>query len=153
MMEVALSQVFESERHAPLVDRAWNANEVRAELHRIVDDLYAGFTQDGLWPAHPSDRPPGTPPMYMLYLGAAGVIWTLDYLARVGATERKRAFDTTLAEIGPRNRQVITSFGHGSSSLLMGDCGVLITAWRSTNAVELAAELAKAIASNREEKA
>ena len=47
--------------------------------------LNAQFDPDTFWPGHPSDDGvrDGNP---SFYTGAAGVIWALDYLHRIGAT-------------------------------------------------------------------
>jgi hypothetical protein len=40
----------------------------------------------------------------MLYFGAAGVIWALDYLNKVGATAVKEDYSMALNELALKNR-------------------------------------------------
>ena len=68
------------------------------------------------------------------YKGAAGVIWALDYLHRVGAVSVSRDFRPVLPKLLERT---ITNFEAGSSadyakhgSLLRGDMGAALLAMR-----------------------
>src|ERR1700730_14866486 len=72
-------------RHRPLVHDAWSESAVRAAIEEIAADAIAHFDPDRFWPAHPSDDG-GSDGDPSFYKGAAGVIWALDYLHRVGAT-------------------------------------------------------------------
>lgn len=67
----------------------------------------------------------------MLYVGAAGVIWALDYLARVGATFRHHDFAASTATLIRRNREEHrTRFYPDAPSYLIGDVGVMLVQWR-----------------------
>ena len=72
-------------RHRPLVRDAWSEPAVRTAIADIVADAIADFDPDTFWPGHPGDDGAGDGnPSF--YFGAAGVIWALDYLHRVGAS-------------------------------------------------------------------
>src|SRR3984893_8311691 len=86
----------------------------------------------------------------MLYIGAAGVIWALEHLARIGASDRKRTFDAVLVDLIEPNRRIMSHPGHGSGSFLMGDAGILFTHWRSSGSSTSVELLARAIAGNRD---
>src|SRR5690348_12801272 len=75
-------------RHVPLRATPWSAADAAAAIEEIVQDAIRFFDAERFWPAHPREdgRPHGTA---NLYWGAAGVIWGLDYLARIGATSTR----------------------------------------------------------------
>ena len=68
---------------------------VRAAIEEIAADAIAHFDPDTFWPAHPSDDGvgDGNPSFYW---GAAGVIWALDYLHRIGAVSVAEDFRSVL---------------------------------------------------------
>ena len=72
-------------RHRALTHDAWSELAVRAAIEEIAADAIAHFHPDTFWPAHPSDDGVGDGNT-SFYVGAAGVIWALDYLHRIGAT-------------------------------------------------------------------
>src|SRR3979490_1841316 len=78
-------------RHRPLTHDAWSELAVRAVIEEIAADAISHFDPDTFWPGHPSDDGvgDGNPSFYW---GAAGVIWALDYLHRIGAVSVTKAF-------------------------------------------------------------
>ena len=131
--------LFEQERHEPLTPIIWDESSARATIERIVKDTTDRFTPERLWPVHPLDISGVLPqPFKMLYLGAAGVIWALDYLARVGATEIQRDFSSTVAELLEWNRKDVRPFAPEMSSLLIGDVGILLLQWKLAPSESLA---------------
>ena len=71
-------------RHRALTHDAWSELAARAAIEEIAADAIAQFDPDTFWPGHPSDDGVGDGnPSF--YTGAAGVIWALDYLHRIGA--------------------------------------------------------------------
>src|SRR4051812_48028459 len=85
-------------RHRPLVHDAWSESTVRAAIEEIAADATAHFDPDGFWPAHPSDDglADGNSSFYW---GAAGVIWALDYLHRIGAVSVVQDFRLALPRL------------------------------------------------------
>ena len=120
-------------RHRPLVQDAWNESAVRVAIEEIAADAIAHFHPDTFWPAHPSDDGVGDgDPSF--YKGAAGVIWALDYLQRIGATRVAEDFRPVLPKLMER-----TVIDHKASSptdyekhgsLLRGDMGAALLAMR-----------------------
>jgi Lanthionine synthetase C-like protein len=141
-------RAFEAERHTSLLEVQWDQSVVRAEIQSIVNDAYSAYSPGKLWPVHTNDSPNAAQPFYMLYIGAAGVVWALDHLARVGASDRQRTFDAVLVDLIEPNRAIMSR--HGTGSLLMGDTGILFTHWRSSGSNTSKGLLASAIAGNRD---
>jgi hypothetical protein len=116
-------------RHRALTHGAWSELAVRTAIEDIAADAIAHFDLDTFWPAHPSDDGLGDgDPSF--YWGAAGVIWALDYLHRIGAVSVAEDFrpvlqtllERTIADFRPEYAK------HGS--LLRGDMGTALLAIR-----------------------
>jgi hypothetical protein len=123
--------MYEPARHLKLSPEPWDPAAARAAIREIVEDAHAAFDPERFWPAHPLDehtREGAT----TIYLGAAGAIWALDYLARAGAAPAARDFRPLIPALLERNRAEYPSFGAypEHASLLMGDVGVLLLAMR-----------------------
>ena len=101
--------MWEPERHVPLRADPWDAAQVRTAIQEIVDDALAAFDPERLWMAHPQDQVPERAPR--LYDGAAGVIWALDHLRRVGAARVDRDLAATLGVVAAAQREVSASHG------------------------------------------
>jgi hypothetical protein len=120
-------------RHRPLAHDAWSELAVRAAIEEIAADAIAHFDPDSFWPGHPSGEgeEDGDPSFYK---GAAGVIWALDYLHRIGATFVAEDFRPVLPKLVERT---IAGFASASAadyekhgSLLRGDMGAALLAMR-----------------------
>jgi hypothetical protein len=128
-------------RHRPLACDAWNELAARTVIEEIVADATAQFHSDNFWPAHPCEDGAGDgDPSF--YKGAAGVIWALDYLRRMGATRVAQDFRLVLPKLMER-----TIVDHEASSptdyekhgsLLRGDMGAALLAMRLAPASSLA---------------
>src|SRR6266850_4672270 len=120
-------------RHRPLAQDAWSELAVRAAIEEIATDAIDHFDPDGFWPGHPSDDgvADGNPSFYW---GAAGVIWALDYLHRIGAVSVTKDFRPVLPKLLERTLAAFESNSptdyakHGS--LLFGDMGTALVAMR-----------------------
>lgn len=144
--------LFVPARHELLTDRRWSEPEARDAIDAIARDTMARYSRGFLWPPHPLDhegRDP-TQPLTMLYSGATGVIWALDWLARAGATDVRHDFAAIMDELAGRNLAQIEPWGLGVESLLMGRSGVLLTHYRLAPSAAVADSLAVSIAANRE---
>jgi hypothetical protein len=120
-------------RHRPLTHDAWNELAVRTTIEEIAADAIAHFDPDTFWPGHPSgEREEDGDPSF--YKGAAGVIWALDYLHRVGAVSVAKDFRPAMPKLMERTiADFKISFPtdyekHGS--LLRGDMGAALLAMR-----------------------
>jgi hypothetical protein len=137
--------LFDPHRHETLAGARWDAGVVRAAIDGIVSETLAA-TRDGFWPAHPLDEG-AKDDSRTLYMGAAGVLWGLSYLAREGAiASDARYTDWALAlpdkyRDAPDTLQIVPSY-------FIGETGVLLVALRARYSSELAERLLSAVRSN-----
>jgi lantibiotic modifying enzyme len=145
-----MEMLFDPTRHEPLAGGAWDPDAVRAGIARIVTDTRAAFTPEGLWPIHPDDGPPAWGALSGLYFGAAGVIWALDDLTRVGAVPDGPSFAERLPDIEARNGGFVANFPNMTGGYLLGQSGVLLARWRLTQDREVLDRLADLVSGNQE---
>lgn len=143
-------RLFEPDRHEGLAALRWDDGVARRAIEAIARDCEERFSPDGLWPPHPLDTEGErlAAPFTMLYLGAAGVIWALDCLARRGLARPTDRFAPALAALEGRNLRQIEPWGEGVESYLMGRPGVLLAHYRVQPSAEVAQRLARSIAAN-----
>ena len=148
--------LYRPEAFEPLTDRQWNADRVRTAVRDIVADVDRALRGPRLlWQADMWDRWRSTSPQKNLYVGAAGVVWALHELRERGVAE------TTLdpAQLALRTLEAFRTkpdFIKGwkelprprESSLLLGESGILLVAWRLTRARELAEDLLARVRAN-----
>jgi hypothetical protein len=155
-------ELFDRDRHQPLLGAKWDAGAAGAAIERIVAEARAAFTPDGLWPIHPNDAEDDEPgPHTPLYFGAAGVIWGLDHLAREGAAAPGPSFADRLPDIRLRNRRILESdpwrralgAGWQTRSWLLGDAGILFAQWKTEPSESVLSALADIIAANTDDPA
>lgn len=126
-------------RHVPLDLTARNADEADAEIAAIVADAEAHFDPERFWPAHPQDgnlRDGNS----SFYFGAAGMVWALDYLQRIGAAELSLDFRPVLPRLLAATQAEMTGFGNYATlgSFLFGDLGTALVAHRLAPSAALA---------------
>lgn len=124
--------LFDPQRHEPLGDVPWSETAAREAIVRIVRSACDEFAPgEGGWRCHPQDDPE-TPDQrfHGLYLGTAGVVWALDWLARQGAATAGPDAASLLHGLVERNREALQGPLHGTASLMLGDAGVLWAQWR-----------------------
>jgi lantibiotic modifying enzyme len=142
--------MYEEPRHEPLINAPWNEARAREAIDRIVCDARARFDLRKLWPVHPLDQlaPGQTEPFKMLYFGAAGVVWALKYLERVGATEHEQDYAATLADLPRGNRAQLRLSKPNTFSYLMGDVGIQLVHWLLRPEKTLSDEIFAAVEAN-----
>lgn len=123
--------LYQAERHESLQTSPWDEDRVRATIQAIATDTETHFSPETFWPIHPLDQdfPPPVPSYKCLYLGAAGVFWSLHYLSAVGAVSlsldpadyAQVVHDTYLH--APDTDQVVPSY-------YLGEVGILLIRWR-----------------------
>ena len=123
--------LYDPARHETLQAIAWNEDEVRAAIGRIVAGAESAMRAGRYWPVHPLDRegedpdPVETP----LYHGAAGVIWALHYLHDCGAAVLARDHLEDWPALLAANRGWLQANVPGeAASYLMGDTPILMMA-------------------------
>jgi len=142
--------LFDKQRHEALGVVRWDEAAARRAIATIVRDAEGRFSPDGLWPAHPldCDGKPRSEPFTSLYIGAAGVICGLDFLARRGLAGSTARLAPLLAALEERNRREREAGGWGSESYLAGRSGVLLMRYRVAPSHEIADRLARSIGAN-----
>jgi Lanthionine synthetase C-like protein len=142
--------MYEEARHEPLIAAEWDEELARAAIERMVHDTHEQFDPEKLWPIHPLDRFGAdlSESFKMLYFGAAGVIWALHYLKRVGATAIERNYAITLDRLAEANRKEMKLSTREAASFLMGDVGILLVRWQLSPAEEIRQELFNLIKAN-----
>ncbi len=146
--------LYRPEAFEALTDERWDADRVRDSIREIVadtDDALRGPRL--LWRADDWDRWQATSPMKNLYVGAAGALWALDELRRLGHAETR----LDLAELALGNLELyrarpdqmkIVLPEPRESSLLCGETGVLLVAWRLAPGAEIADDLLARVRAN-----
>jgi hypothetical protein len=147
--------LYRPEAFEPLTASAWSAELARDRIAAIVADTDAGFRGPRLfWRADDWDRWHSTSPQKNLYVGSAGVIWALDAIRRRGYAETR----LDLADLAGRNLQLFRErpdYIRGwklpeppASSLLLGEAGIALVAWRVSPSDELADRLFELVREN-----
>ena len=147
--------LYPPEAFEPLTDEPWDEERVREGIRGIVSGADEAYDHDGLWPAHEWDVWGSSPPLKDLYAGAGGVIWALDALRRRGHAETRIdlvAAATRALELS-RVEPDLASSGlelpsPRESSLLCGESGLLLVAWRLSPSPELADTLFERVREN-----
>ncbi len=144
--------LYDAARHEPLAGRDWSAARARDAIAAICRDAEAAFDRDRLWPLHPRDAEPGTPPDGILrgiYVGAAGMLHALARLAKSGL--HVPTLDGAAIAAGLHQAASASPDEAGAgASLLVGSSGILLVAHRLAPADATVNALADAIAANVE---
>jgi len=122
--------MVQSDRHVPLHPTAWDERVVASAIDEIVSDALMHFHPENFWPGHPMDNTRDG--HSSLYVGAAGMIWGLDYLQRVGATSTAIDFRPALPSLLEKTQAEMTAFGDYATlgSFLLGDLGTALVVMR-----------------------
>ncbi len=129
--------LFSANLHEPLIEAAWAPAEVEAEIRATVRDAEEALSPDW-WPGHPLDYEEGDPDVWHdIYLGAAGVLWALDYLG--SRLDHARLAGEVLESY--RARPEVNGPGAWT-----GESGIALVAWRLAPSDALADRLAELVA-------
>jgi Lanthionine synthetase C-like protein len=147
--------LYRPEVFEPLTDEAWDEARVRAALAAIVADADDAYDQQELWPANEWDAWEAATPLKDIYVGASGVVWALDALRRRGHAESTIDLAGAATRALERWRAEPDLIGGGielpsrpESSLLCGESGLLLVAWRLAPSSELADALLARVRAN-----
>ena len=122
--------LYDPASHEPLGGGPWNEARVRASIQHVVGDVEEALPEDGLWPLHPGDNGRReTDSLTGIWIGAAGVVWALDWLRRAGAAELRRDYAPVILRALERYVAEPDS-GERVPSLWMGEAGILLVAHR-----------------------
>lgn len=147
--------LFDPARHEALVDAPWDGATARASIQAIVDDVCAQFDPATLWPTHPLELEPGEArvPQPMLYNGATGVVWTLDFLQRQGAAEVALDLKPISASLHAHGLHFIAVNQSEPASYFLGQTGVLLSQWMQQPSQSTADDLYALVEGNLHNKA
>jgi hypothetical protein len=136
--------LYDPDRFEPLLDDPWDAARVERAIAAIVADADAAFDAGTLWPSRGWDVGGATPPLTTLYLGASGVIWALDQLRRLGHAGTTLDLDAAAVRTLARWR-TRPDFDPGEhfhpAAFLLGETGLVLTAFKLTRDAALADDL------------
>lgn len=146
--------LYRPEAFEALTDELWNEERARSAIREIVADTDEALRGPRLlWRADDWDGWQATSPMKNLYVGAAGVLWALDDLRRHGHAETR----LDLADLALRNLELYRARPDqmkiklpepSESSLLCGETGILLVAWRLAPSAEIANDLLRRVRAN-----
>ena len=146
-----MTALFPADRHEPLIAPLWDVDAVRSEIEAIVSDTRSAMDDQGLWPVHPKDGEAGSSRRADIYVGAGGVIWALDHLARGGATAELPSLAHHLSPMRERAHAYHLTRSMQTRSYLIGDSGLLLAEWRLAPSPALADTLAEVIGANTDD--
>ncbi len=141
------TMLFDSARHEPLGENAWDPARAGAAIQAIVDDLEGALGPDGAWPWHPLDASGSEPAHKSIYMGAAGALWAMWYLEREGAA-RLRIKPAELIERTYGSYLDRPDTGEIVPSYFLGEVGILLVTWRLAQSAKTADRLWSAIEEN-----
>lgn len=147
--------LYRPEAFERLTDERWNVNRIRGGIREIVADADAALRGPKLlWRSDDWDRWHQTSPMKNLYVGAAGVLFALDELRRRGHAESRLDLAALALATLERFRER-PDFMRGErlpeprdASLLCGEAGILLVAWRLAPSRTLAGRLHMLVRAN-----
>jgi hypothetical protein len=142
--------LFDTKRHEPLTDAAWDESRARAAIERIACDTHNAFTEAALWPIHPIDRSPErAATLKPIYYGAAGVIWTLHRLHDAGMAELGRDYRPVLGTLLERHREdALRLTNQPILAYPLGDAGILLLHFKLAPSADVARDLHAVIEAN-----
>ena len=138
--------LFDPKRHERLSDAAWTTADAETEIRAIARDAEDALSGDDWWRGHPLDFEEGDPDVWHgIYLGAAGVVWALDELARAGLHEPRLDYAQLASKVLESYRRRPELDGP-LPSLWLGESGIALLAWRLAPSDALADRLAELVA-------
>lgn len=133
--------LYEYDEFDSLIDEPWVAGRVEDAIAAIVSDADTAFGRAVLWPAHEWDAREQPLPLKSLYAGAAGVVWALDELRQRGLAETSLDLSSAALrtlELTRETPDFAADEHYTAGSLLSGETGPAVVAFRLTNDLQLA---------------
>ena len=144
-----MTRLFQPQRHEPLADAPWDEGAVRGWIAAFAAEAGARYARDGTWPPHPRDLDDGVAtPLTGIYDGEAGMLWALLALARRGFAATAPDVRTRITDVVARNLAVVQAGRWGNESLMLGQSGVRLLAWRADPTREAADAVAASVERN-----
>lgn len=141
--------LYSPSSHEALGGVDWDADAARAAIRAIAADCERAMDGDGVWPLHPRDGV-DEGPFRTVYVGAAGVIFGLDELARRGLVELGRDYAPVLERHAETYRAApeFEEWGAHPPSFWMGEAGILAALQRARPTEATAARIVELIKAN-----
>ncbi|MEM7364860.1 MAG: LanC-like protein [Pseudomonadota bacterium] len=142
--------LFDPSRHEPLLSLAWDEALVRRKVEEIAQDCRSAFSPESLWPIHPNDvSPERASTLKPIYYGATGVLWSLDYLSRMGVVKPVGEMADVLPSLLTAHRDdSLAVNGEPVLGFQVGDAGILLLQYRLSSSEQVADELYRVIEQN-----
>jgi hypothetical protein len=137
--------LWRASEHEPLTERAWDPGCARESIAEIVADAEQAVSADGVWPQHPRDDPEEGEVWSSLYLGTAGMVWSLWLLG--SRLDGARTIAAALQRY--RTTPDFAQAPH-PPSLWLGETGILIVADRVASSAADTERLRELIHLNRD---
>jgi hypothetical protein len=137
--------LFDARAHEPPLEKPWAPAEIEAAIGAIARDADAASRAGEWWPVHPLDAEPGDPEIWHgVYMGAAGMLWALDHLARAGLHEPRHDYPRLAGEV-LESYLSRPEFDGPEPSLWIGEGGITLVAWLLAPTPALADRLAEIV--------
>jgi hypothetical protein len=131
--------LFDPRAHEPLIEAAWRPDSVEAAIREIATEADGALSD--WWPIHPLDAEAGDPTVFHgIYLGAAGMLWGLNHLARDPGHDYARLAQEVIESYLRR-----PDVGAPEPSLWIGEGGITLVAWLLSPTPALADRLAELV--------
>ncbi len=132
--------LFDPRAHEPVLEAPWNTGAIEDAIRAIARDADGALRGRDWWALHPLDAEPGDPEVFHgIYMGAAGVVWALDRLARAGLHQPGHDYAQLASDVLESYLRR-PEFGE-QPSLWMGLGGIALVAWLLAPSLELADRL------------
>ena len=141
--------LFDPNRHENLCSSPWDASVAKMTIERIAADTARQYSSENLWPSHPLDDDRSPRVFHDLYFGAAGVIWALKYLEKLGLAQKMPNFSQIFETIFEVNHDNAKHANSGTNGLPIADSGMLLVGARLIGPEYVADRLAKAVDANQ----
>jgi lanthionine synthetase-like protein len=142
-----VTALYRPEAFEPLTDEPWDEQRVRDGIRAIVADTDRAYRPKDLWPAGEWESWNTPLPLKSLYVGAAGIVWALDALRRRGHAETTLNLATVAVRTleawreQPDFMRDVELPAQKESSLVSGESGPLLVAWRLAPSDDFADDL------------
>jgi Lanthionine synthetase C-like protein len=133
--------LWSPQAHEEPAGEPWSAGRARDAIAAICSDAEEAFDPERLWPAHPLDGEVTPDELKSVYLGAAGMAWALDRLARAGVHAPGRDWAAVARALAADCKTL-------PPSLLVGSSGILLVSWLLDPASATADALGAAVEAN-----
>jgi len=117
--------LYDRTQHEALTKREWSAEEARKSIRSIIRDSEVAWNPAAWWPQHPDEQGTSNELLPIVYCGAAGVVWGLDYLRRMGYESKldlaamAHIIMSNMPRLNPEEPWVPTSY-------MVGELGVFL---------------------------